>query len=363
MKNLINILKTIAITTTTIPTVISVVPASYEKNTISNKIKALSKLNWTGLNTTRNKRTTNQQQNSKHIFKTNGNEIPTEQQIKEKVKQLNPQLDINKMKIDNITNNSANISIIGFSSIKTINFTVDKSFDIKTKITNTNLGSILTDGFTLSTEQQIKEKVKQLNPQLDINKIKIEKIANNSAEISSTDLTIYSGTVTVNYTISLNSFIKTTNLGSILTDGFTLPTEQQIKEKVKQSNPILQDTNSISILHNTEIKNITTSNAKLIYKWPNIYTDTINITFTVNVDLSKKITISNLGEFITEKLKNPTEQQIKEKVKQLNPQLDINKIKIENITNNNAKISSLNSAIYTGTVTVNYSVSINSLNW
>ncbi|WP_338968013.1 MULTISPECIES: hypothetical protein [unclassified Spiroplasma] len=60
MKNLINISKTIAITTTTIPTVISVVPASYEKNTISNKIKTLSKLNWIGLNTT-----INQQQNSK----------------------------------------------------------------------------------------------------------------------------------------------------------------------------------------------------------------------------------------------------------------------------------------------------------
>ncbi|WP_342189550.1 hypothetical protein [Spiroplasma endosymbiont of Dilophus febrilis] len=109
------------------------------------------------------------------------------------------------MKIDNITNNSANISIIGFSGIKTINFTVDKSFDIKTKITNTNLGSILTDGFTLPTEQQIKEKVKQLNPQLDINKIKIENITNNNAKISSLNSAIYTGTVTVNYSVSINS--------------------------------------------------------------------------------------------------------------------------------------------------------------
>ncbi|WP_338982209.1 hypothetical protein [Spiroplasma endosymbiont of Eupeodes luniger] len=79
--------------------------------------------------------------------------------------------------------------------------------------------------------------------------------------------------------------------------------------------------------------------------------------------LSSVVVNANLGEFITEKLKVPTEQQIKEKVKQLNPKLDINKIKIENITNNSAKINSLDSSVYNGTVTVNYSVSITSLNW
>ncbi|WP_338968015.1 hypothetical protein [Spiroplasma endosymbiont of Lonchoptera lutea] len=79
--------------------------------------------------------------------------------------------------------------------------------------------------------------------------------------------------------------------------------------------------------------------------------------------LSSIIVNANLGEFITEGLKNPTEQQIKEKVKQLNPQLDINKIKIDNITNNSAYISSLDSTVYTGTVTVNYSISINSIAW
>ncbi|MFW4371142.1 MAG: hypothetical protein EHV01_004320 [Spiroplasma sp. hy2] len=43
--------------------------------------------------------------------------------------------------------------------------------------------------------------------------------------------------------------------------------------------------------------------------------------------------------------------------------LDITKIKVENITNSSAKITSADETVYTENVKVNYSVSIDSLNW
>ncbi|WP_374696382.1 hypothetical protein [Spiroplasma endosymbiont of Polydrusus formosus] len=83
-----------------------------------NNIKDLSELNWTVLNITENKRDTKNNQ-TKHIFKNNGADIPTQQKIK-KIKQLNPQTNINSINVTNITENSVVITIICFSSKKQV---------------------------------------------------------------------------------------------------------------------------------------------------------------------------------------------------------------------------------------------------
>ncbi|RUO86589.1 hypothetical protein [Spiroplasma endosymbiont of Megaselia nigra] len=83
MKKLLGLLSILTISGTAVPTTIANV--SYQK------IKDLSELNLTSLNISRNKRNS---VNSKHIFKTNGADIPTEQQIKDKLKELNPQVNI-----------------------------------------------------------------------------------------------------------------------------------------------------------------------------------------------------------------------------------------------------------------------------
>ncbi len=154
MKKLLSLLSVLTISGTAVPTRIAA--SSYQKNNIKN----LSKLNWKYLTIIRNKRDTNNKNQSVPVFKTNGDDKPTKQQIKEKVLEKNNSLDITKIKVENITENSAEISIIGFVGKKIINFTVDKSVLIKEVITNNNLGILKTNGNNKPSEQQIKDKLK-----------------------------------------------------------------------------------------------------------------------------------------------------------------------------------------------------------
>ncbi|WP_438944474.1 hypothetical protein, partial [Spiroplasma poulsonii] len=64
-----------------------------------------------------------------------------------------------------------------------------------------------------------------------------------------------------------------------------------------------------------------------------------------------------------ENLSNPTKEQIKNKLKEMYTDLDITKINVENISNSSAKIISADENVYTNNVNVNYTVSIDSLNW
>ncbi len=121
IKKLLSLLSTLTIIGTSIPNVIAA--SSYQKNII----KDLSELNLTGLNITKNKKYIQNNQD-KHIFKTNNeSNKPTEQQIKEAIIELNPQLDTKNINVTNITENSAVITINNFKGQKTINFKVEKN--------------------------------------------------------------------------------------------------------------------------------------------------------------------------------------------------------------------------------------------
>ncbi|WP_338954425.1 hypothetical protein [Spiroplasma endosymbiont of Polydrusus cervinus] len=281
MKKLLSLLSILTISGTGVPIMIADIP--YQKNTI----KDLSELNWTGLNINKNKRDTKNNQ-TKHIFKTNGADRPTEKQIKNKVKELNPQLNINNINVTKITENSAVITVTGFSNQKTINFTVDKSMPLNKIIIKTDLGQLkykLKDENISVLEIEIITKLKKLNPQIDIYKVNIKDITNNGVTIFSSDPIVYTGEV--NITFKIFEFIR----------------------------------------------------------------------------LNKIITQTNLGEFITNNLSNPSEQQIKDKLKEIYSDLDITKIKVENITNSSAIITSADKTVYTKNVNVNYTVSAESLNW
>ena len=263
MKKLLSLLSVITISGSAIPTTAAASP--YQKK-----------------QTIRGKR-----QTQDPIFKTNGVDKPTEQQIKERVKKLNPQLDINKINVTEITENSSVITVTGFSSQKIINFTVDKSVPLNKVIIKTDLGQLnykLKDENISVLEIEIITKLKELNPQLDINKVNIENITNNGVTIFSIDPGVYNGQV--NITFKIFEFIR----------------------------------------------------------------------------LNKIITQTNLGEFKTDNLSNPTKGQIKEKLKELYPDLDITKIKVEHITNKSATISSNDRNTYKGNIIIDYTVSIDSLN-
>ncbi len=216
MKTLQSLLSVLTISGTAVPTTIADCP-------YYNNIKDLSELNWTGLNMTKNKRNTQNNQ-TKHIFKTNGADKPTEQQIKEKINELNPQVNINSINVINISENSAEITITGFSGKKTINFTVNKSVPINKVITNTNLGEIdfSIGGWTI--KQIVQESLKLFNPKLDISKINITNISLNSAKVKTNDTSIYTGEIDINYSRPVKSVFKNTELGLIRINGVNKPT-------------------------------------------------------------------------------------------------------------------------------------------
>ncbi|KAF0850047.1 MAG: hypothetical protein EIB84_06250 [Spiroplasma poulsonii] len=349
MKKLLSLLSIITIAGTSMPTVIAT--SNYEKNVI----KDLSELNWTDLITNRNKRDVNTR-----VIKTDGANKPTAQQIKDRLKNKNPQLDITKINVINITNNSATIIIIGFSGQKTINFVVDKSIDLSTIITNTNLGEIDFSNFdNYSYKQQIKDRLKELNPQLDITKIKVTIPNINNAIITSNDKNIYTGEIKINYSRPVKSVFKNLELGSIMTNGTDKPAEQQIKDRLKQLNDDLKD-----VINDFEISNITRTSAKISFNRKDILSGEAVVKFISNINLNKIITNNNLGEFITNNLSKPAEQQIKDRLKELNPQLDITKIKVTIPNTNNATITSNDNTFYSGNpINVNYTISISSINW
>ncbi|WP_342262698.1 hypothetical protein [Spiroplasma endosymbiont of Dromius quadrimaculatus] len=355
MKKLLRLLGTITIASSTMPTVIAT--SSLQKEI--KKVGDLDELNWMYLTTIRNKRNT-ENGKTKPVFKTDGADKPTEQQIKNRVKEKNQSVDITKIKVENITVNSAVVSIAGFSGKITINFTVDKSVPINRIIKNTNLGEIDIDGFGGNYDENLlKHFLKNLNPQLDSTKIKVENITLNTAKITSIDTSIYIGETNINYTRPLRLLIKKIELGPIRTNGTDKPSEQQIKDKLKELNNNLKN-----IINDFEIKDITLRDAKITYsKRKDFYSGSVKVNFLSNVNLNKIITNTTLGEFETINLSNPTEQQIKNRVKEKNQSVDITKIKVENITNNSATINSYDTIVYTGNIGVNYTISIKSLNW
>ncbi|WP_338954729.1 hypothetical protein [Spiroplasma endosymbiont of Polydrusus cervinus] len=361
MKKLLSLLSVLTIIGIAAPTVIADCP--YQKN----NIKDLSELNWTGLNITKNKKNTNNK--IKHIFKTNGADKPTEQQIKNKIKELNSKLDINKINVTEITENSAVITITGFSGKKTINFIVDKSVDLNTIISNNaSLGQIISNeegkkNIVNISKIQIKNKLRELFPSLNISKINIKQLNTHSSKITSNDTNVYTGETDIKYTLPLGFYIKNNNLGVIKTNGLSIPTENQIKDKIKELDSTMLKSRFLNFL---KINSITSTNAKISCIPNDIVSDILDINFTVDksVLLSTFITNNTLGEFKTNNLSNPTVQQIKNKVKELNPLLvDIDKIKVENISNNKATINFSDLTVYSGNIDVNYSISIESLNW
>ncbi|WP_338963678.1 MULTISPECIES: hypothetical protein [unclassified Spiroplasma] len=334
MKKLLSLLSVLAISGSAVPTTIAASP--YQKKQ-SIRVK---------------------RQTQSPIFKTNGADIPTEQQIKDKLINKYPHIAAEQIKVKNITSNSVNITIDGFSGETTLTFIVDKSIPLNNVIANPNLGEIDFSKLGNGYEEQIKFRLLELNPQLDTTKINVTSITTSNAKVNSNDINIYNGELNIKYSRPVKSIIKKIELGSIITNGLNLPTEQQIKDKLKEKNPNLAD-----IINDFEVKNITPTYAKISYKQKDILSGEVVVNFTSNINLNKIITNNNLGEFKTENLSNPTKEQIKNKLREMYTDLNIRKINVENITNSSAKITSADKNVYTNNVNVNYTVSIDSLNW
>ncbi len=123
MKKLFSLLSVLTISGTA-PLIESSCSCS-NKNNYENDI---NKLNWGNLGIEKINRVKRNTINNKsqHIFKTNnGLNKSIEQQIKEAIIELNPQLDTKNINVTNITENSAVITINNFKGQKTIHFKVE----------------------------------------------------------------------------------------------------------------------------------------------------------------------------------------------------------------------------------------------
>ncbi|WP_342262895.1 ankyrin repeat domain-containing protein [Spiroplasma endosymbiont of Dromius quadrimaculatus] len=142
-----------------------------------------------------------QKLNSKGIKK-------TEEQIKEKVQKYEKIKKQNQNKFEDLSSSPLNEIMNQFISNPDLLKNMIQIFSkikLSGVIIQPDLGNIeISSGQTQPTEEQIKEKVKQLNPQVDINKIKVQgnSITNIAAIIEANNENHYSGKVTVTFTLA-----------------------------------------------------------------------------------------------------------------------------------------------------------------
>ncbi|AVN62372.1 hypothetical protein CG001_01780 [Mesoplasma coleopterae] len=143
--------------------------------------------------------------------------------IKSQLAKLNPNLEVNYVDINNITETSAIVTSNNPSKYKgsvNITFKLDtsKAVPLSSVLKERNLGTL-----NSTDENTIKQAIKSKNPNIDINAIGIDSqsITTSNALVKSTDPTKYSGSVEIEYiidtsnAIDLSSLIKERNLNGI----------------------------------------------------------------------------------------------------------------------------------------------------
>ncbi|MEZ0180223.1 hypothetical protein ['Camptotheca acuminata' phytoplasma] len=249
--------------------------------------------------------------------------------IIEKIKVLNKILINKDLQTIKIYDDSALIQSDDYKNIITVDFTLkkDKSSEIqelKDVLKQTNLGEIENN-----SSITIIEKIKSLNKILINKDLQTIKIYDNSALIKSED---YKNTITID---------------------FTLIKDKQLKEVLTQANlGEIENNSSITIIDKIKSlnKNLINKNLQTIKIYDDSaliqsedYKNIITVDFTLKKDkhheiqeLKNVLTKTNLGE-----IENNSEKEIISQIKKLNPNLNIENIKIEIITNKNkAKIES-----------------------
>jgi len=204
--------------------------------------------------------------------------------------------------------------------------------ELNSVITKTDLGTFKTQ----PTDDQILYQTKVINNNLDTTQIQLKTNANGQAIIAvNANSTVYSqGSVTITYKV--NSNVILTNLFSIviITDlgqFIDPPTDSQVLERVKELNNNL-DTTQVQITGNDDNGNAT------ITAVPNspIYAPKISIdlTYVILDTLEEVITVTDLGQFATQ----PTNEEILNRAKDRNPNLDISQLEVVENTDGQATI-------------------------
>ncbi|WP_434344691.1 BspA family leucine-rich repeat surface protein [Mycoplasma leachii] len=283
---------------------------------------------------------------NKHLDKFNN---PAEQQIINKVNELNKGLNLTKDDITVEIKNSENKAIIKAKDNSTkyqgqVEVTYNIRPEIADKISTTSLGALLD-----KDKNSILAAINKANENLNLNleQVDIESINETSAIVKAKDNNNYQGQVKVTFTVKtkLEDVAKQLNLGALLDKN-----DSSIFEAFKRLNNSVnldQSDVDISVQQNTATITVKTRNDN--------YQGKVTVSFTVKTKLDTVITNKHLDKF-----NNPDEQQIINKVNELNPDLNLTKddITVDIKTDENKAIikAKPDSSKYQGQVEVTYNI-------
>ncbi|WAN63592.1 hypothetical protein RS022_07710 [Candidatus Phytoplasma rubi] len=269
------------------------------------------------------------------------------QTIIEQIKKINPNLNKNNIQVEKIiSNKEAIIFSKDFEGKVLVTYNIKKNITqtpkLKDVLKKTELGTL--DVFNIQT---IIEQIKKINPNLNKNNIQVEKIiSNKEAIIFSKD---FEGKVSVTYNIKQNipqtsklkDFLKTTELGTL--DVFNI---QTIINKIKNLNPIL-DKNELRFDETPNLQEAIITSKDFEGKVLVTYNIKKNITQTPKLkDVLKKTELGTLDDFNIQTIIN--------KIKNLNPILDKNELRFDEMPNLQEAI--ITSKDFEGKVLVTYNI-------
>ncbi|WP_164703969.1 glycosyl hydrolase family 18 protein [Mesoplasma entomophilum] len=281
----------------------------------------------------------------------------TESTIRSAILSKNPDINTNGFEITEIDSTSA--LIIGddfiYNGSVTVVFTIQaKKPNLSSVITEKDLG-ILSDNNALTIQQA----VIKLNPKLTSKDISITSITQTSAKVNSTSSGRYTGSVNVTFTINGTKPEKT-NLANVITNQnitTVLPNADPdiiLNALVKDNSKL--DSNYVRIYDAGFNSSSGWGWARVTSTDENVYINPkegyLDLTFKVDenllaTDLASVIINTNLGTL--DKLDEIT---IKSQLAKLNPNLEVNYVDVNNITEVSATVTSNNPSKYKGSVSI-----------
>ncbi|MDQ7982758.1 MAG: hypothetical protein REH79_00875 [Spiroplasma sp.] len=294
--------------------------------------------------------------------KTFGQPKPTSEQIIAKLTELKAKYLINltKITVEVISDSEANIIGDGdtYRGTVTVSFYSVKSLLLKEVITNPKLGVIKTNGLDFVNEKILKKALFENFDILKVDKIDISNITRTSAIVTTNDPNIYVGDpITISFVIDMqirfDQILINHDLGKINLAPNAQLTVSDIEIALKANG-----LNSNLNLDYVDITNIQENQATISSIDQKIYLgDPIIVHYQITHSLNLKdlITNPNLGVIkVKPDQELPTQTQI---IKALMPyNLDFTYLLLEIKSSTKAIISSTNRDIYTGTVTLEFSL-------
>ncbi|MGL5268237.1 MAG: hypothetical protein ACRC8P_00485, partial [Spiroplasma sp.] len=285
------------------------------------------------------------------LLSTNLNNIInfTQGGILQHIKELNPEIDISQLYVDNITQNSAVVKPLPDSTLyqgyTKVQFKKEGIISLAELTLNRSLGVILD-----YSPRTILTRLHDLNPEIDISQLYVQNITESRAIIRVLPSTwVYKKTdyIHIYYNMPfLSSIIMNLNLGEISDNS-----PSAILEELQVLNPGVE-------IFQLSVQNIT-ENSATISPFPNslLYQGQITVTFFIQ---KKRLFLHKIIKNTKLVVPNFKEVTILERLRELNPEIDITQLVVKKVINTKYAIiiPIKNSSIYRGELMIRLSFSV-----